>query len=325
MGQKFKVVRIDENGSSASMVEEKSALAGTGAILEGYDCVTEDEIIIVAHDADVIITAEAIISSKVIEALPDLRAIIRYGVGFDTVDVNAATKNNVLVVNVPDFCLEEVSNHVIMFILAQCKKMIPLNNMVKSGLWEEAKRAQIPMSSVHGETLGIIGCGKIGCAVAKKALEFKMHIIGHDKYLSREITDKAGIKLVSFEELLKQSDYLTLHVPLTPETHHMLSKEEFRQMKLNAVVINTSRGKVIDEQALIMALRNNKIAGACLDVFEPEPIVRDNPLLKMENVITMPHSASYSDSAFKRLAESVGLEASRIAKGQMPKNIVNKI
>lgn len=320
----FKVARIDKDGAKAVLDDEWGELKDTGAQLKGYDCVTEDEIIKAASDADVILTFGGVITRRVMKSLPELKAVVRYGVGFDTVDIQAATDNNIMVVNIPDFCWEEVANHVIMLILAQSKKLIKMNAMVKNGQWEKAKGELAPMSCVHGETLGIIGCGRIGRTVAKKAQCFGLNLIGYDAYLPKEIASEAGITLVSLDELLSRSDYITLHTALTPETYHLLSAEQFKKMKSNAVVINTSRGPTIDEAALISALGSGEIAAACLDVFEQEPVDPENPLLKMDNVIVLPHSASYSDAAFTRLRASAGREAARMARGMMPKNIVNK-
>lgn len=322
--EKIKVVRIDIDGSRVNMEDELNELRSVDAILEGYDCTNENEIIEAAKEADVIITNNATISNKVCASLPKLKAIIRYGVGFDTVDINSATQNNIIVINVPDFCREEVANHVIMLMLAQCKKLIKLNELVKAGNWDKARQAQKPMASIYGETLGIIGCGKIGQTVAAKARCFGMKIIGYDKYLPFEIAAKSNIELTGLDELLAKSDYITVHANLTKETYHLIGEKQFRLMKPNATIINTSRGPIIDELALINALQEKLIAAACLDVFEQEPVDHNNPLLRMDNVITLPHSASYSDSSFLQLRISVGQEAARIARGILPKNIINK-
>jgi D-3-phosphoglycerate dehydrogenase len=321
----FKIVRVDSNGADDTMLDERKALEGhDDVILETKSCTSEQEIIKCAIDADVVITHSAMLTKGVQEALPKCKAIIRYGVGYDSVDVEAATENGILVVNVPDFCGEEVSNHVMMLILAACKKLVFLNNLTKKGMWSIAKSQQKPMGCVHGETLGIIGCGNLGRHVAKKASAFHMNVIGYDKYLQNEIAEQAGIKLVDLDELLETSDYITLHVALTSETHHMINAQSLKKMKHNCVLINTSRGPVIDEHALIVALQNNEIYMACLDVYEQEPVDISNPLLQMENTILTPHSASYSDAAFTRLKTNVIEEALRIKDGIMPFNVVNK-
>jgi phosphoglycerate dehydrogenase-like enzyme len=238
--------------------------------------------------------------------------------------MKAASRNGIYVVNVPDFCGEEVSNHVIMFILAYAKKLTTMDNLLKNGRWQQAKMVTEPMRSIHGETLGIIGCGNLGRWVAQKAKAFNMRIVGYDKYTQRDVIEKAGIEFVSLDELLQMSDYITLNVTYTEETHHMINKAALAKMKSNCVLINCSRGSVVDEVALIEALRSGVIEGACLDVFESEPIESHNPLLKMERVLLTPHNASYSDVSFVRLKQSVIQEALRIKDGLLPKNLVNK-
>ena len=325
MERQYKVVQVDRmRGLVIPMVEETGELAKANAELVSADCATEDEMIEAAKDADAIITWGAQITRRVMEALPKCKVIVRYGVGFDTIDVDAATDNDILVVNVPDFCWEEVSNHAITLLLACAKKLALLNDLTKQGLWAESKRAQAPMGSIYGQTLGIIGCGNIGRMTARKAQCFGLKILGYDPYVDKSLARESGITLVSLPELLKESDFVSVHTPLNEETWHLIGEKEFKQMKPTAYFINTSRGSVVDEPALIKALQEKWIAGAALDVFEKEPVDSDNPLLKMDNVVVTPHSASYSDVAFKRLRTSVGQEAARVLSGRWPKNVVNK-
>jgi len=326
MERQFKVVRVDRTGSSAVMIEEAAELAKVNAELVGADCVTEDEIIEAAKDADAILTAAAQITRQVMEALPKCKVIVRHGVGFDTVDIEAATDNNILVVNIPspDWCAEEVSNHAIALLLACAKKLVFLNDLTKQGRWIEGKQAQAPMGSIYGQTLGLIGCGGIGRVTARKAQCFGLRVLGYDPYADKSLAKENGITLVSLPELLKESDYVSVHTPLNKETWHLMGEKEFKQMKPTAYFINTARGSVVDEPALIKALQEKRIAGAGLDVFEKEPVDLDNPLLKMGNVVVMPHSASYSDAAFKRCRTIMGQEAARVLSGQWPKNVVNK-
>jgi D-3-phosphoglycerate dehydrogenase len=305
-------------------VEEGEELARVNAELVVAGCTCEAEIIEAARDADAILTVGSKMTRSVMEQLPKCQVIVRYGIGYDTIDVNAATDNNILVVNIPDFCFEEVSNHAIAILLTCAKKVVTLNNMVKQGRWMEAKAAQAPMVSIHGQTLGIAGCGNIGRMTARKAQCFGLKILGYDPYVDKSLAEEHGITLVSLPELLKGSDFISLHTALNKETWHIIGEKEFRQMKPTAYIINTARGSVIDEKALIKALKEKRIAGAGLDVFEQEPIDPDNPLLKMDNVIVLPHSASYSDVAFKRLRTCVGQEAARVLSGRWPKNVVNK-
>jgi len=322
--KKFKVVRADRGGNRAVMVEEAEELARVGAELVGVDCTTEDEIIEAAGDADAIITGAARLTRRVMESLHGCKVIVRYGIGYDTVDVDAATDNGILVVNIPDFCIEEVSNHAIALLLACAKKLVLMDSGTKQGLWAETKRAQAPMASIYGQTLGLVGCGNIGRMTARKAQCFGLMTLGYDPYVDKSLASEYGIALVGLPDLLKESDFVSVHTPLNNETRHLIGEKEFRQMKPSAYFINTARGSVVDEVALIKALDEKWIAGAGLDVFEQEPVAPDNPLLRMDNVVVTPHSASYSDASFQRLRTCVGQEAARVLSGKWPRNVVNK-
>jgi len=326
MEKQFKVVRVDRMGNRAVMVEEAEELAKVNAELVGADCTTEDEIIEATKDADAILTGGARITRRVLESLPKCKVIVRYGVGYDTIDVDAATDNGVIVVNNPAFqwCVEEVSNQAITLLLACAKKLAFLNDGTKQGRWAECKRAQAPMVSIHGQTLGLVGCGSIGRMTARKAQCFSLKLLGYDPYLDKSMVKEYGITLVSLPELLKESDFVSIHTFLNKETRHLIGEKEFKQMKPSAYFINTARGSIVDEPALIKALQEKWIAGAGLDVFEKEPVDPDNPLLKMDNVVVTPHSASYSDVAFSLPAKIVLQEVVRVLSGQWPKNPVNK-
>ena len=296
------------------------------AELVGADCVTEDEIIEAAKDADVILMAGAQVTRRVMEALPKCQAIIFGSVGFDGVDVDAATDNSVIVVNSParEWCVEEVSNHAITLLLACAKKLMLFNNWTKQGRWGECKRVQAPMGSIYGQTLGLIACGDIGQMTARKAQCFGLRILGYDPYADKSVAREHGIDLVSLPELLKESDFVSVHTPLNKETRHLIGEKELKLMKPGAYLINTARGSVIDEAALIKALQEEWIAGAGLDVFEKEPADAENPLFKMDNVVVTPHSAYYSDASFNRPRIVVLQEATRVLSGRWPKNVVNK-
>jgi D-3-phosphoglycerate dehydrogenase len=326
MKKRLKVMLVDgmQGGKPAPSVEEKEELAKIDADFVVAGCNCEDDVIAQAQDADAILTLGAPMTRRVMEKLPKCRVIVRYGIGYDTVDVDAATDNNILLVNIPDFCFEEVSNHAIALLLACAKKLVLLNDLVKKGRWIDAKQSQSPMGPVYGQTCGIVGCGNIGRVTAKKAQCFGLQVLGYDPYVDKSLAEESGITLLDLPGLLKQSDYVLLHTALTKETRHMIGKKELKTMKPSAYLINTARGAVVNETALIKALQEKRIAGAGLDVFEKEPVDPENPLLKIDNVIVMPHSASYSDEAFARLRRSVGQEAARVLSGKWPKNVVNK-
>ncbi len=322
----YKVIRVDKTGGSADLTKEAEGLVGVDAELAGVDCTTEEEIIAAAGDADVIVTGGAHLTRRVLESLPKCRAIVRYGVGYDTIDVDAATDNNVIVINIPadDWCAEEVSNQAMALLLASAKKVALLNDFTKQGRWADAKKAQAPMAHIHGQTLGLIACGSIGRMTGEKAQAFRMKVIAYDPYMDKAVAEKSRITLMSLPEVLQQSDFISVHAPLMESTHHLLGEKEFAMMKPSAYVINTARGPVIDEKAMIKALQEKRIAGAGLDVFEQEPVDPDNPLLKMENVVVTPHSASYSDFAMALQRTIVGQEAARVLSGHWPKSVVNK-
>ena len=322
--KQFKVMRVEKEEDMVPRAEEVAELARINAEVVDVVCNTEDEIITAARDADAILVVFAPMTRHVLESLPRLKVIVRYGIGYDTIDIDAATDNGVLVVNIPDFCLEEVSNHAIALILALSGKLFSLNEGVKQGRWLEAQRSRATAAAPYEQTLGLVGCGKIGRMTARKAQCFGLKILGYDPYVAKSLAEESGITLVSLPELLKESDYVSVHTLLNQETRHLIGEKEFRQMKPTAFFINTARGAVVDEPALIKALREKWIAGAGLDVFEQEPTDPANPLLKMDNVLVSPHCCSHTAASLKLLKICVGQEAARVLTGRWPKNVVNK-
>ena len=325
MGKQFKVVRVAKGADRVPAAEEVEELAKVNAEIVEAACATEDEVIEAAKDADVII-GERAITRRVMEVVPKCKAIINCGVGYDGVDIEAATDNSIIVANSPSpaWCVEEVSNQAITLLLACAKKLVFLNNCTKRGRWAECRQATAPMVSIYEQTLGVIGCGSLGRMAARKAQCFGLSVLGYDPYVDKSLAKEYGISLVSLPELLKESDFVSVHTFLSEETRHLIGEKEFRQMKPTAYFINTARGPVVDEPALIKALQEKWIAGAGLDVFEKEPVDSDNPLLNMDYVVVTPHSASYSDAAIKRLRIIVVQEAARVLRGRWPKNVVNK-
>ncbi len=323
MVERPKVVRVDKIIEKALIIEEAKELVNVNAALELAECETEDEIIEEIKDADVILTMSAQITRRVMEASPKLKAIVRYGVGYDTIDVTAATDHSILVINLPGYNTKEVANHAFALLLACARRLIHLHTLAKGGKW--AKDSEMsPIMPIYGQTLGLIGCGRIGQLVAKKASCFELTVLGYDPYIDKTKAEVSGITLVSMPELLKASDYISIHTSLSHDNWHLLGETEFKQMKPSAYLINTSRGSVIDEPALIKALKEKWIAGAGLDVFEEEPIAPDNPLLIMDNVVITPHCAGNSYTSRKLRRRMVGQEAARVLSGRWPKNVVNK-
>jgi len=324
MGKKYKVVKLSKILGSAVTTWQREELAKVDAELIEISDGNKSELVETIKDAHIILSGMA--PRWIIEAAPKCMAIITGNVGFDGIDVVAATENNILVVNNPSFewCVEEVSNHALTLLLACAKKVKMLDRLVSQGRWTEAKQAQTPMGSVYGQTLGIIGCGAIGRMVARKARCFGLNVIGYDPYMPESyVARENGISLMRLGLTLK-ADYVSLHPDLNEKSFHLIDDGAFEHMKSSAYLINTSRGKVVDEAALIRALTEKRIAGAGLDVFEDEPLSKDSPLTTMENVIVLPHSSSYSDESFKKPPINTIREACRILTGKLPLNAVNK-
>ena len=276
-------------------------------------------------EADLMLYGGVPITSEMMDSAKKLIAILAQTVGYDPIDIKAASAHNILVVNNPSFewCVEEVSNHAMCLMLACAKHVKILDALVRQGQWAEAKKAQKPMGSIYGQTLGIVGCGAIGRMVARKARAFGMTVLGYDPYVEKWLAKENGITLSKLGEVLA-CDYVSLHPDLNETSMHMMDDHAFGHMKPTAYIINTSRGKVIDEAALVRALTAKKIAGAGLDVYESEPVTKDNPLTKFDNVIMLPHSASYSDLAFSIAPVNIAAEAGRIVSGKWPNNAVDK-
>lgn len=244
------------------------------------------------------------------------------GVGFNNVDLEAAAARGIWVCNVPDYCIPEVSDHTIGLLVALSRRMWQLHRAVtQQGAWDFRLAGEVQRLS--GQTLGIIGFGRIGRAVAPKAKALGLRVIADDPYIPPSIGQEYGVPLVSLEEVLGESDFVSLHVPLTQETYHLIGERELRMMKRSACLINTARGAVVDEAALVRALREGWIAGAGLDVLEEEPPAPDNPLFALDNVIITPHSAFYSTRANRERHLRGAREALRVLQGEPPLNPVN--
>ena len=327
MKSRFKVVTLGKlSGDSLKVEEKEMAKLNAEVELVQVRCKTEDELISVAKDADAILGGGPLFTRRVMEALSKCKAIVTYTVGFDGIDLDAATDHGIIVVNNPSraWCVEEVSNHAIALLLICAKKLILLNDLTRNGRWSETRKGLLPIGPIFGQTLGIIGCGDIGRMTAKKTQCFGLRVLGNDPYVDQSQVSEYGITLVSLPRLLKESDFVSLHTPLDKQTWHLIGEPEFKQMKPTAYLINTARGAIIDEAALIKALQEKQIAGAALDVFEKEPIDPGNPLLKMNNVVTIPHTASLSDEALEAQPFNPSQEVARVLSGLWPRNPVNK-
>ncbi|SEN29590.1 D-3-phosphoglycerate dehydrogenase [Mesobacillus persicus] len=316
----FKVVVTDYEYDT--FVPEEQVLNKLGIKLTFAQCKTEDEVIDACKDADALINQYAPISRKVIENLENCKVISRYGVGFNTIDIDAATEKGIIVGNVTDYCLDEVSDHAMALLLSSVRKVTLMNNAVKNGNWDF--KVAVPIFRLRGRTLGLVGFGNIPQTVAKKAQAFGINVIAYDPFVPEAVAKNMNVELVSLDQLCEQSDYISVHTPLNQHTQGMISHDQFNKMKKEAFIINTARGPVIDEKALIQALQEGKIAGAGLDVLEVEPVEQENPLLKMDNVILNPHSAFYSVEAEAELKRKTAENVADVLSGYYPTYLVNK-
>jgi len=279
-----------------------------------------DAILQVAADADAVLTTYAKLTAEMIPRFLRCRIISRFGIGVDNVDIAAATKYGIVVTRVPDYCLEEVSDHAMALLLALVRKIPFSNARTHGGSWE--MKAVVPIHRLRGKVLGLVAFGQIPQLIAPKAQAFGMRVVAYDPYISPEILSGAHVQRVEFEELVRISDYISIHTPLLPNTRHLFSAEVFSRMKPSAYLINTARGPVVDELALAAALDGKQIAGAALDVMENEPPT-GSPLLGRENVIITPHTSFYSEESLVDLQIKASEEVVRVLSGVPARNPVN--
>lgn len=307
--------------------EEK--LVSAGAVVEKKNCTTPDEIISMAHDADAVISPTSVqpYPRKVIEKLARCRIIASAGIGYESIDLQAATDMGIVVTNTPDYCLDEVSDHTMALILACARKLPRVQKAVREGKWttshELRKVILPPMSHLRDQILGIIGLGRIGRSLTPKARGFGMRVIAYSPHTSSEEMAGLGVEKVNLDRLLQESDFVSIHAALTSENYHLLGLEQFKKMKSTAYVINTARGPLVDEHALTKALTEKLIAGAGLDVLEMEPPDLYSPLLNMDNVIITGHTAQYSECSEADLWRGPADEIVLVFQGQWPINVVN--
>ncbi|MFI5057336.1 MAG: C-terminal binding protein [Candidatus Acidiferrales bacterium] len=281
---------------------------------------TPEAILRVAADADALLVTYAKITAEMIRQMKRCRVISRFGIGVDNVDIAAATNAGMVVTKVPDYCIDEVSDHAMAMLLALVRKIPYANSLVHAGRWEMP--AVVPIHRLRGSVLGLVGFGRIPQLVAPKAQAFGIKVIAFDPYIPLEVMRRAGVEKVEFDELLKKSDYISIHSPLVPETRHLFNADVIRKMKPTAYLVNTARGPIVDEAALAHALDAEQIAGAALDVLSQEPPA-GSPLFGRNNVILTPHTSFYSVESLVELQVKAAEEVVRVLTKQPPRNPVN--
>ena len=285
-------------------------------------CKTQAELVRNVCEAEAIMTTSTPFSQRVINKLENCRVIVRCGIGVDTIDLAAATKKHIYVANTPGFYANEVADHAIALLLALSRKICLLNQLVRKGRYDFS-RIQ-PVYRVDEKTVGLIGFGSIGRAIFEKMKGFHVQGLAYDPYVSGDSLTYSDLEMVELDQLLLESDFVSVCCPLTSETRGLLGEEQFKMMKRTAFVINTARGGIIDETALAKALCNGWIAGAGLDVLLDEPARKSNPLLESENVVVTPHVAWYSEESLRSMSREAAEEICRVFSGELPRNLVNR-
>jgi D-3-phosphoglycerate dehydrogenase len=298
----------------------RAVVARVGADLQLAKQPAPAEIMNVAREADALMVTYAKITAEMIGEMKKCRIISRFGIGVDNVDLAAATAKGIVVTKVPDYCIDEVSDHAMALLLSLVRKIPASSARAHAGRWEMP--AVVPIHRLRGTVLGLVGFGRIPQLVAPKAKSFGLRVVTFDPYVPQGVLDQAGVERVEFAELLKVSDYISIHTPLLPETRHLFNTDAFNKMKPGSVIVNTSRGPVVDEAALAAALDAGKLAGAALDVLEQEPPT-SSPLFGRDNVILTPHTSFYSVEALEELQTKAAEEVVRVLSGQAPRNPVN--
>jgi D-3-phosphoglycerate dehydrogenase / 2-oxoglutarate reductase len=298
----------------------RDVVSRAGAELNLAPQPTPEAIVATAKEADALLVTYAKITAEMIREMKRCRIISRFGIGVDNVDIGAATQAGIVVTKVPDYCIDEVSDHAMALLLSLVRKIPFSSARAHAGQWEMP--AVAPIHRLRGTVLGLVGFGRIPQLVAPKAKAFGLRVVAFDPYVPQAVMDQAGVGRVEFAELVNTSDYISIHSPLLPETHHLFGAEVFRQMKPGALLVNTARGPVVDEAALARALDAGQLAGAALDVLETEPPV-NSPLLGRDNVILTPHTSFYSVESLEELQTKAAQEVVRVLSGEPPRNPVN--
>ncbi len=310
---------------------------------EGLDIITEnfevkiwpseeppshDEIIEMAVECQGLVTLLSDpIDSRLINGLPNLKVIAQYAVGYDNIDVYEATKRGIIVTNTPGVLTETTADLAWALIMATARRIVEADRYIRNGKWNVAWGPELLLGAdIHDSTLGIIGMGRIGQAVAGRAQGFNMRVLYYSRSQSENITalaNKIGARSTNLETLLRESDIVSLHVPLTSETHHLIGKKELGMMKQDSILINTSRGQIIDQEALYEALSSGNLGGAGLDVYQEEPISKNDPLLLLENVVLVPHIGSASRNTRATMSLMCAKNIIAALNGEKPPNIIN--
>jgi D-3-phosphoglycerate dehydrogenase len=298
----------------------RQVLATIGAELRMADTPTPEGIVAAASSSDALLVTYAKITADMIRKMTKCRVISRFGIGVDNVDIDTATASGIVVTKVPDYCIDEVSDHAMALLLAVVRKIPSSSARTHGGRWE--MKAVVPIHRLRGSVLGLAGFGRIPQLVAPKAQAFGMKVVAYDPFIPADVFSRAGVEKVELPTLLATSDYVSVHTPLTAETRNLFNRDTFGQMKRGAYIVNTARGPIIDEAALAEALDSGQIGGAALDVMTQEP-PPPSPLFGRDNVIITPHTSFYSEESLVELQVKAAQEVVAVLSGKPPRNPVN--
>ena len=285
------------------------------------NAVSVDEVTVAVAGADAVLNCYSKMPGDVIRTLDRCRIIARYGIGVDTIDLDAANERGIVVTNVPDYCIDEVSDHALSLALALARGVTLLDRRVRTGSWTPTDAR--PLHRIRGRTLGLVGFGRIARALAVKAAALGYHVVATDPYVADDAVRDAGVEPLSFDELLERADVVSMHVPLTDESHHLFGSEALARMKPGAILVNTSRGPLVDTAALRDALASGHLGGAALDVLEQEPPAPDEPLLLRDDVVMTPHAGFYSEESVRELQRKAVEQVVDALAGRRPTYALN--
>jgi D-3-phosphoglycerate dehydrogenase / 2-oxoglutarate reductase len=304
--------------------EDREALAAHGIDLVERSCPTEEELIEHGREADALLVIGEPLTARVIESLDRCRVIARFGAGLDNVDIDAATRAGIQVTYVPGASVEEVTDHALAMIFSLARRLPDLDAATRRGDWKILD-ALPPFRRLSEQTVGVIGLGRIGQVLARKVRGLGIGLVAFDPYLPDEEVAALGATPLPLEELLAAADFVSIHTPLTDETRHLIGAAELARMKPTACVVNAARGGVVDQAALVEALREGRLGGAGIDVFEIEPLPLDDPLLALDNVILSPHAAHHSLESMNELRGRVIADVAAVLAGEEPGFPVNAV
>jgi D-3-phosphoglycerate dehydrogenase len=314
---KYKVLLTDADRFSLTEANYTAlAEVGAGIVKTSYG-IGEAELALACRDVDAVMVYSAKITSAIVRQMEKCKIISRCGTGYDNIDVAAAVDQGITVTYVPNYCVEEVSDHTVSLMLNCWRRISQSNSSVKAGHWDNYRQLG-KIRRIAGQKVGFVGFGRIAQAVARKLKGFQVQILVYDPYAAPETLQQLGVEVVTFDQLLQSSDLLTLHTPLTNETYHLIDRAALNLMKPGAILINSSRGELVNEADLIEVLQSGHISVVGLDVIEMEPPSLDNPLLAMNEVVITPHSAAYSEEALAELNTQAIEEIIRRFKGMQP-------